>query len=293
MAAVKNIVVIGKKGAGKSTIGNCVLGRDQFPIDTNYDRKVSINSENSIQVHVVNTTEVRTSKLGLLKLHRLRQFSQLFIATLWSVFSSLNKVLEPIWYYSGGILTPVWRKVFGPVWHAIIDQAFSRILSPIWHRVLNSLLLTPSILRFWSYNTTQAYYFQHLPAKASLVIFVYKHGRITDEGRRELNAAIGTLNSDVSNISALVITGCEDFTPEAKDNAKSEFINNHLTQNIANFMKKGVYCVGFPNLKAVSHTLQEHYAKELNTSNKLLQTLIMESTFTLQLQRSSQCQPRQ
>lgn len=291
MTDVKDIVLIGRKGAGKSTIANQLLGENILPLGAIYERKEALNSERSIKVHVINTTVHGMMQMGVQRPSRLRSYFSVLQQLGVSILTPLRKVLAPVWF---NVIDPIWRRILAPLVITILTEVWLRFLVPLWRRILYPLFVrAPGVLYFRRLsNRTKSldnYYMKNLPLKASLVLFIYKYGRITDNEKRELNGAINSMNSDVSTVSALMITGCEDFTLEAKDKAKSEFMSSHHTKHITSFMKKGIFCVGFPDISTLRPPLQELYSSEIKRSTQLLHDLVAGCTTTVELKSPEVC----
>ena len=209
MASAETVVIIGKPGVGKSTIGNQMLGRDAFQIGAEYERTSATSPNGDFKVFLINTFSPSEDQPR----------------------SRSHEVCE--------------RMTFGLV----------------GGRPRDTLKL-------------EEYYRSQIPQTGSLMIFVYRQERFTEDTRTQLEAAIRVLSENASEISALVITCCEGKTQEAKESIVKDFTTNPQTENIAKFMRLGIYCVGFPDKMKVEPKLQEHYVKDIEHSQKTLRNLL-------------------
>ena len=83
----------------------------------------------------------------------------------------------------------------------------------------------------------------------NLIVFVTTHANYTDESRSWLTPAVKKLdNIKVAQISALVITHCENIKPQDRRDIISKFRINDCHARVAAFMEKGIHAVGFPSL---------------------------------------------
>ena len=97
---------------------------------------------------------------------------------------------------------------------------------------------------------------KHITEGISLVLFVCKKGRFTAEDRATFNFIISRFDKYIKDISALVITHCEDETAEDRERIIDNFRTNPQTRPIAEFMGKGIITVGFPNMDKTPVYLQ-------------------------------------
>ena len=81
----------------------------------------------------------------------------------------------------------------------------------------------------------------------NLLIYVCRHDCFSCEEKEELKKYISFFH-DAQNISALVITGCENHNDKERLNLVERFKSNENTKDIATSMKNGIYTVGFPDL---------------------------------------------
>ncbi len=93
----------------------------------------------------------------------------------------------------------------------------------------------------------KAYVNTHFSDGINLIIFVLREGRFTPEEKRSLDFIREKFSNEISEISALVITNCDQMTEDARTRLVEEFKTNPLTKDTADFMKAGIYTVGFPS----------------------------------------------
>lgn len=106
-----------------------------------------------------------------------------------------------------------------------------------------------------------------------LIIFVFRCGRFTPEEVATFRHIRDSFKGqDISDISALVITHCEDKSAKARERIVSD-----LTEDMVKFMKKGVVCVGFPHLNDLDEDLMEVYKRKAQKDVEQLHMLIKES----------------
>lgn len=210
MASAETVVIIGKPGVGKSTIGNQILGRDAFQIGVEYERRRATSPKGDLEVFLVNT------------------------------------------------FSPPKGQPHGPEMSKMMQFGLST------GRTRGAL-------------KSEEYYRYQIPQIGSLMIFVYRQERFTEDARTQLEAAIGVLDENAREISALVITCCEGKTQEAKESIVKDFTTNPLTKDIAKFMKKGIYCVGFPDEMNVEPQLRKHYTKDIERSQETLKHLLKQA----------------
>ena len=113
-----------------------------------------------------------------------------------------------------------------------------------------------------------------IPEGISLVIFVMKKGRFTEEEQKTFEFIIKKFKEDISAISALCITNTEQDKEPIRDGIIHEFEKDTKTQKIAKFMQKGIYAVGFPSkenlLDGLWEVLQETITKDKEKTRALV-----------------------
>lgn len=118
-----------------------------------------------------------------------------------------------------------------------------------------------------------------VPEGVNLILFVFQVGRLTPEERKTFKYIMDNFKGrDISDISALVITHCEDKNPTARERIVTEFNTHEHTKDIAEFMKKGMICVGFPKLQDVDEDFQEIYKRKAKKDTDQLHQLVVKSS---------------
>ena len=111
----------------------------------------------------------------------------------------------------------------------------------------------------------------------NVILFVFRHGRMTPEEKAVFSFIGSRLVKEISPISALAITGCENKTFEARNLIVEEFRNDRTTQGIAKQMTKGIFPVGFPDIKSMKPALQTAYQSQMVEDRDALLDLICQS----------------
>ena len=127
------------------------------------------------------------------------------------------------------------------------------------------------------YQDVKTYMQDHVPEGASLVLFVMRKGHFTGEMRATFDLIMENV-CGISPISALVMTCCEGMTEEGRERLVGEFHDNQHTSNIAKFMQKGIYPVGFPDLSTMNPELASLYEEDMAADAKTLRNLMFRST---------------
>ena len=109
--------------------------------------------------------------------------------------------------------------------------------------------------------------------KLNLIIFVIRKGYLTDKDKKIFQVFMKNYVI-ARSISALVITHCEGLNKEACERLVKNFRSNEDTKDIATFMGKGIYTVGFPKLTCCDDELVVPYSQRVKEDKlKLLQLL--------------------
>ena len=116
-----------------------------------------------------------------------------------------------------------------------------------------------------------------IPEGVSIILFVFKEGRYTPEESETFRSFFQKFGDDVSEISALVMTGCEQFDEEARLRKAHDFRQNRRTAGVARCMGKGIHLVGFPDTSKMRPVFKDAYQEGIKTDEKSLIRLIMDS----------------
>ena len=208
--AKRNVVVVGKAGAGKSTVCNSILGYKKFAVSSGLDGV---------------TKEVT---------HEEMEFSDSGVRYIFKVVDTIG--------------------LFDPT-HAGRWKAANK-------DVLKSI---------------KTYAREIIPEGVSIILFVFKEGRYTKEEKETFSTFFKKFGNDVSAISALVMTGCEQHDEDTRSKLKDAFRRNELTAEVAKFMYKGIHPVGFPDTSKMKEELEAFYKVGMETDSKSLRHLIMDS----------------
>ena len=114
----------------------------------------------------------------------------------------------------------------------------------------------------------------YAPDGLNLVLFVIKQGRFTAEESETFQFIIDNLKSKIEGASAMVITNCESKSKAARESIVKRFRDSPTTANYAEFMTKGIYTVGFPNVAEMDEDdvpkAKEKMKKDENTLHDLI-----------------------
>lgn len=197
-----NIVVLGKTGAGKSTVANSIVGQQLFEVGTSV-RSVTRGIRNGEAKFTEDDVEYNI------------------------------KLIDTVGLFDTGGKTN--------------EQAIDEIKKHFQNRV---------------------------PEGVNLILFVYREGRFTREEKDTFDFIIKKFSSEISEISALVITNCDTKSDRARENVKDEFCENTVTKPIADFVKKGIFVVGFPKLDDVDDEDKPRMEEKMEKDRKKLQALV-------------------
>ena len=127
----------------------------------------------------------------------------------------------------------------------------------------------------------------NLPNDISLVVFVFRYGCFTDEERKLFESIVGCFNENLSQLSALVITGCDDLSEESKVEFKKSLGEHWEIGKLlaASSMTKGTYCVTLPDSEKLSAKNADVYKDDIQHSHKEMQELLANCTTTWSLEK--------
>ena len=118
-----------------------------------------------------------------------------------------------------------------------------------------------------------------------LIIFVIANGCYTDESHSSLMHVVRHLDQG-AEFSALVITHCEGITNDHRERIIKDFKSDHRSSKLADFMRKGVYTVGFPESK--SPQLKVIYQNEVKEDEKIIRELVKGCKKSLSVEKLSE-----
>jgi GTPase Era involved in 16S rRNA processing len=203
----RNVIVVGKTGAGKSTVANKISGHSNFKVD---------NSLESV-THQVSHTEVN-------------------VVDPTTNVHYVFKIIDTIGFFN----TKISNK-----------DVFQKI---------------------------KTYFQEKVPEGINLVLLVFKQGRFTKEEKKTFDFLRENFQNNISNASALTITNCDELDVEGRQNVIQDFRRNKGTGHTAKFMRKGIYAVGFPELKGMKPKLVKVYKEEMKVDEEILTRLVMNSS---------------
>ena len=96
---------------------------------------------------------------------------------------------------------------------------------------------------------------------------------ITEEGKTLENLARHCPN----NLLALVITGCDGLSDEAREEIKQDVRTDDRSSTFAPKMRKGLYAVGFPDLDGMKPHMLQVRKEEMEEDERELRRLVRES----------------
>ena len=108
----------------------------------------------------------------------------------------------------------------------------------------------------------------------NLILFVFKDGRFTDEEKRAFDDIRHFKKNEIWNISALVVTCCENVDEQERKAMKEDLEKNTRTKGFCEVMHKGIFPVGFPPLQIQSQAI---YANLVERDTETLRELIRRS----------------
>ncbi len=111
----------------------------------------------------------------------------------------------------------------------------------------------------------------------NVILFVIKKGRFTAEEEAVFSWIRNRFKKEISPISALAVTGCENDSPEVRQAFLAEFRSDPKTREIASQMEKGIFPVGFPPLKTMAPVFQQAYKEGMAKDRKTLMDLVIRS----------------
>ena len=118
------------------------------------------------------------------------------------------------------------------------------------------------------------YFREYFKDGITLVLFVSSKGGFTAEERECLETIIEIFHRDISDIAGLVVTRCEHMTADSRDKYVEEFRSNAHTSEIAAFMEKGIFPVGFPDTREMEEDEVALVQKKIDADRARLLDLV-------------------
>ena len=127
-------------------------------------------------------------------------------------------------------------------------------------------------------------YIEETKLRIDLILFVFKRNRFTAEEKEVFSffmtkfrkkRGIPGCPKEISSISALVITACEELTTTEREECVQEFEVYPYTREIADQMGMGIYPVGFPPLKIFPPWRHQAYIPQMVQDRDTLRELIV------------------
>jgi len=109
----------------------------------------------------------------------------------------------------------------------------------------------------------------------NIFLFVFKKGRFTQEEKEVFSFVRSKFDQEISPISALAVTNCEQDSPEDREAFVEEFKSDSSSQEIAQQMQLGIYPVGFPPLNKMRPRLRALYEESMEEDKETLLELII------------------
>ena len=122
---------------------------------------------------------------------------------------------------------------------------------------------------------------EHFVDGMNLIIFVLREGRFTPEEKKSFDFIRNKFGENVSAMSALVITNCDNKDEKGRSEVVEEFKTNALTKPTAEFMKSGIYAVGFPPKKdytSLPYSVKAYYEQSITKDQEKLWGLVKQSS---------------
>ncbi len=121
----------------------------------------------------------------------------------------------------------------------------------------------------------------HFVFGVNLIIFVIREGRFTPEEKKSFDFIQSRFSDQISTMSALVITNCDLKDENARSEFIEEFRRNELTKPTAEFMKAGIFAVGFPpksDYMSLPSQVKSYYEKGIAKDKERLWGLVKQSS---------------
>jgi len=118
---------------------------------------------------------------------------------------------------------------------------------------------------------------KNTPEGLSLVLFVLREGRFTPEEKETFALLTKNFHKEkVNEISALIVTNCENFDKEEREALKRDLRESAQTKSMCEFMHKGIFTVGFPATKTAKVAAKPIFAESALKDQETLRDLVRE-----------------
>lgn len=173
-----------------------------------------------------------------------------------------------------GVSTEVLQSVTREVKHEMVEFTRGGILYRV--TVIDTVGLFDTKLKGQDpiFKKIEEFFKKHIAA-INLIIFVFKKGRFTQEEKEVFSFIRRKVHKEISPISALAITGCENDNKDARQKLIREFNSDSESKEIANQMEMGIQPVGFPPLDTWDSALHRHYQSKMVADREVLRDLIV------------------
>ena len=126
-------------------------------------------------------------------------------------------------------------------------------------------------------TTSLKEYFQiYFPANVNLILFIDRRDRFFgDERKSFFDCVMQHVHSPAtSDISALVITHCDDLDDEARKATVDRLKKSQYSHYVADFLKKGIYTVGYRDVTDKDPEVRKCYEDLMKRDTDCLRQLI-------------------
>lgn len=138
---------------------------------------------------------------------------------------------------------------------------------------------TRGIKNVTTLNKMRKFFRENVHEGVHLIIFVFKVGRWTEQEQEVMDVIVKHFKNDIKEVSALVLTGCEQFTEAKRSKTINEFKSRPELKRIPELMQRGIYTVGFPNFSELSEDFIRSYESVVKKDQEKLRSLVfMEAT---------------
>lgn len=126
----------------------------------------------------------------------------------------------------------------------------------------------------------------HLSGGVHLILFIFKKGRYTEEEKTTFEFIDKRFGKDIKDISAMIITHCENDNEKSRGDLIDDFKANDLTKDVAAAMGRGVYTVGFPDMDKMHEILQNAFKPLIARDETVINDLIIKSKRSVVIKES-------